>query len=112
MAANPWGKFKEDVLKALGEALTQLGWKPTKELDLTLKDPPDPSLGDLATTICFELAKELHKSPMWLEAADRCGGECRCRRCQVSNIFGGQNSSESSSESRIHEKSERERVGA
>ena len=66
MAANPWGKFKEDVLKALGEALSQLGWKPTKELDLTMKEPPDPSLGDLATTVCFELAKELHKSPMWL----------------------------------------------
>jgi arginyl-tRNA synthetase len=66
MVANPWGKFREDVLKALGMALSQLGWKPPKELEQTLEEPPDPSLGDLATTVCFELAKALHKSPTWL----------------------------------------------
>lgn len=68
MAANPWGEFKEDVLQALGAALSQLGWKPPKDLEQTLEEPPDPSLGDLATTICFDLAKSLHKSPMWLAA--------------------------------------------
>lgn len=66
MTGNPWGKFKGDVLQALEAALSHLGWKPPKELEQTLEEPPDPSLGDLATTICFELAKVLHKSPTWL----------------------------------------------
>ncbi|KUO41245.1 MAG: hypothetical protein AVW06_01520 [Hadesarchaea archaeon DG-33-1] len=66
MMGNPWGKFKGEVLHALEAALSHLGWKPPKELEQTLEEPPDPSLGDLATTICFELAKVLHKSPTWL----------------------------------------------
>lgn len=66
MIENPWGKFKGDVLQALKAALSHFGWKPPKELEQTLEEPPDPSLGDLATTVCFELAKVLHKSPTWL----------------------------------------------
>jgi len=66
MAADPWGEFRDEVLKALKAALSQLGWKPPKDLGQTLEEPPDPSLGDLATTVCFELAKALHKSPTWL----------------------------------------------
>jgi arginyl-tRNA synthetase len=66
MAANPWGKFKGDMLQSLEAALSQHGWKPPKKLEQTLEEPPNPALGDLATTICFDLAKSLHKSPMWL----------------------------------------------
>ncbi|MDI6819545.1 MAG: arginine--tRNA ligase [Candidatus Hodarchaeaceae archaeon] len=68
MTANPWGEFKDEVLKALAAALSQLGWQPPKELKQMLEEPPDPSLGDLATTVCFELARTLHKSPTWLAA--------------------------------------------
>ena len=68
MAANPWGEFKKDVAGALGAALSELGWEPPCRLEGTLEEPPDPKLGDLATTVCFELAKVLHKSPTWLAA--------------------------------------------
>lgn len=63
---NPWREFKGEVIKALELALAQLGWQPPKDLEQTIEEPPEPSLGDLATTACFELAKTLHKSPIWL----------------------------------------------
>ena len=66
MAASPWGEFKRDVCGALEVALSKLGWKSLVRVEQTLEEPPDPKLGDLATRLCFELAKTLHKSPMWL----------------------------------------------
>lgn len=68
MTTNPWGEFKRDVCDALEVALSKLGWKPPKPVEDTLEEPPDPKLGDLASTICFDLAKSLHKSPTWLLA--------------------------------------------
>ncbi len=68
MTANPWGEFKRDVCQALKVALTKLDWKPPRPLEETLAEPPDPKLGDLASTICFDLARSLHKSPTWLTA--------------------------------------------
>ncbi len=68
MVARPWGEFKRDVCEALEVALSKLGWKPPVRVEQTLEEPPDPKLGDLATRLCFELAKTLHKSPMWLAA--------------------------------------------
>ena len=68
MAANPWGEFRADVVEALKGALSGLGWEPPRKLEETLEEPPDPKLGDLATTVCFDLAKALHKSPTWLAA--------------------------------------------
>ncbi|MDI6642822.1 MAG: arginine--tRNA ligase [Candidatus Hodarchaeaceae archaeon] len=65
---NPWGEFKRDVCRALEAALSKLGWQPPRPLEETLAEPPDPKLGDLASTICFDLAKSLHKSPTWLMA--------------------------------------------
>jgi arginyl-tRNA synthetase len=62
MAANPWGKFKKDVLKVLKKAFSELGW-PSKALEATLEEPPDPKLGDLASPACFGLAKELRRPP-------------------------------------------------
>ena len=66
MTTSPWGEFKADVLEALTAALSRLGWKPPKRLEETLAEPPDPKLGDLATTVCFDLSKTTHKAPMWL----------------------------------------------
>jgi arginyl-tRNA synthetase len=66
MSVSPWGKFRRDVCDALETALLKLGWKPLRPVEGTLKQPPDPELGDLASTICFDLAKSLHKSPTWL----------------------------------------------
>ena len=68
MTVNPWGEFRRDVLQALEVVLSKLGWEPPRPLEGTLEEPPDPKLGDLASTICFDLAKSLHKSPTWLTA--------------------------------------------
>lgn len=62
MAINPWKKFKSDALNALRKACSELDW-PSKGLEATLEEPPDPKLGDLASTACFELAKKLKKPP-------------------------------------------------
>lgn len=66
MTANPWGEFKRDVCRAIEAALSTLGWKPPRPLDDTLEVPPDSKMGDMASTICFDLAKSLHKAPTWL----------------------------------------------
>lgn len=66
---DPWGKFKAGVLKALREAFSELGWKAPPELEQTLEEPPDPSLGDLASTVCFELARKRHEPPSELARA-------------------------------------------
>ncbi len=63
MVVDPWSGFKRDVLLALEDALRQLGWGPPKELEQTLSEPPDPKFGDLASTLCFELARTLHMAP-------------------------------------------------
>ncbi|KXB02843.1 hypothetical protein AKJ43_00265 [candidate division MSBL1 archaeon SCGC-AAA261D19] len=62
MPISPWEKFKSEVLKALRSTLSKLDW-PSEGLEESLEEPPEPSLGDLATTICFELPSKLHKSP-------------------------------------------------
>ncbi|HID60444.1 MAG TPA: arginine--tRNA ligase [Hadesarchaea archaeon] len=68
MTFNPWEEFKRDVCRVLEKALLKLGWDPPKPLEDALEVPPDSKLGDIASTICFDLAKSLHKSPTWLMA--------------------------------------------
>lgn len=62
MNKNPWKEFETEALKALKDKLKELDW-PKEGLEESLEEPPDPSLGDLASTICFELPKELKRSP-------------------------------------------------
>lgn len=62
MSANPWGQFKGDVVRGLEGALSKLGWQVSAPLDATLEEPPELKLGDIATRICFDLAK-LHRRP-------------------------------------------------
>jgi arginyl-tRNA synthetase len=66
MAPNPWGEFKREVSTRLEAALKKLRWSPPKPVDDTLEEPPDPKLGDLASTLCFDLARTLHKAPSWI----------------------------------------------
>ncbi len=66
MQANPWGQLKNDVRQALEAALSKLGWQCPIPVEDTLEEPPDIKLGELATRVCFELARSLHKSPTWL----------------------------------------------
>lgn len=54
--------IEKEALKSLKEALTKLDYPIPSEIKL--EEPPNPQMGDLATTISFQLAKELKKSPM------------------------------------------------
>ncbi|MEM2674222.1 MAG: arginine--tRNA ligase [Candidatus Hadarchaeales archaeon] len=60
---NPWGLFVSEVEEKLRSALAELGLEPPVPLSETLEEPPDPKLGDLASNVCFELAKKLGKKP-------------------------------------------------
>ena len=66
MTSDPWGQFKQQVVQQLEQALSKLKFQPPQPVEKTLEIPPDPKLGDLATTLCFELAKSLHKAPSWI----------------------------------------------
>jgi len=66
MLTSPWGQLKNDVTHSLSEALSKLGWKSPVPVENTLEEPPDLKLGDISTRVCFELARSLHKAPMWL----------------------------------------------
>lgn len=54
--------IEEKALYSLKEALSKLNYPVPEEIKLEI--PPNPQMGDLATTISFQLAKELKKSPM------------------------------------------------
>lgn len=77
MTSNPWGEFRREVCDALEAALFRLGWKASGPVEETVEQPPDPKFGDLASTICFDLAKSLHKSPTWLAAEISKAIECK-----------------------------------
>ena len=63
MIANPWGEFKRDVCKTLASALSVLGWKAPREVEQTVREPPDPKFGDLTSTVCLELAQPMNMPP-------------------------------------------------
>lgn len=54
--------IEEEALNSLKKALLKLDYPIPDEIKLEI--PPNPQMGDLATTISFQLAKELKKSPM------------------------------------------------
>jgi len=54
--------IEKKALKSLKTALLKLNYPVPEEIKLEI--PPNPQMGDLATTISFQLAKELKKSPM------------------------------------------------
>lgn len=63
MVANPWGDFKRDVCEALAAALDKLGWKAPREIEQTVREPPDTKFGDLTSTVCLELAQPMNRPP-------------------------------------------------
>jgi len=57
---NPWETVKQIVVKLLSETFPV-----SRDVIVSsIEKPPDPALGDLASTIAFSLAKELKKSPV------------------------------------------------
>jgi arginyl-tRNA synthetase len=60
--ANPIAEFRASCEKALQKALTKLFPK-TVFSSIMLEFPPSPEFGELASSICFDLAKQFGKKP-------------------------------------------------
>ena len=50
-----------ESINALSEAIRSLGWEIPDEIKV--EEPPNPELGDVASSVSFQLAKELKRSP-------------------------------------------------
>lgn len=74
---DPWLKLREEAASILREGINSLGWEPPRRVEETLTQPPDPSLGDLSSTLCLELAKGMGRPPQ--EIAQELVGKMRCR---------------------------------
>ncbi|UCH31916.1 MAG: arginine--tRNA ligase [Candidatus Bathyarchaeota archaeon] len=62
VSVNPFGDFRENCRDALRESITQLF--PSISVESFLLDiPPNPEFGELASTICFELGRQMEKKP-------------------------------------------------
>jgi len=59
---NPFGEFRKECEASLRKALVSLNPDYTS-IPLQLEIPPTLEFGELASSICFELSKELRKSP-------------------------------------------------
>lgn len=57
-----YSKLKTEVRESIIEALTKLRIKYDDEI--TLEEPPNPEMGDISSTIAFNLAGKLKKSPV------------------------------------------------
>ena len=62
---NPLAEFRLECQNSLGDALKKLF--PKKQIaHLSLDKPPNPEFGQLASSLCFELAKQLGEKPLAL----------------------------------------------
>ncbi|RBQ23928.1 Arginine--tRNA ligase [Candidatus Methanobinarius endosymbioticus] len=55
-------EIKNDALKSIKNSLKKLNYEIPE--DIKLEFPPNPKMGDLSTTVSFQLAKKLKMSPM------------------------------------------------
>jgi arginyl-tRNA synthetase len=62
---NPFATFRKECEKTLAKALKQT-FPEAKATNLALARPPDPDFGQLASSLCFELAKETGGKPFEL----------------------------------------------
>ena len=51
-----------ESIKSLENAISHLGWEIPE--DIRVEEPPNPELGDVASSVSFQLAKGLKRSPM------------------------------------------------
>jgi len=63
VAVNPFAEFRAQCQTALKDALSSLFPKVVVP-SFTLEVPPNPEFGELASSVCFELAKESGKKPL------------------------------------------------
>ena len=61
---NPWNAAAELVIQLLVKVSSIDSETVRKYIEI----PPDPNLGDIASTVSFQLAKELKKSPVAIRA--------------------------------------------
>jgi arginyl-tRNA synthetase len=62
-SANPFAVFRQECETTLAEALKKIFPK-IEIAALTFEKPPNPEFGQLASAICFELAKQTGKKPI------------------------------------------------
>ncbi|MFX0198746.1 MAG: arginine--tRNA ligase [Candidatus Hodarchaeota archaeon] len=70
-SVNPFAKFRSECNGLLRDALTRL-WPNVSVPSITFNFPPRPEFGELASSLCFELAKLVNLKP--LEVAQRIVG--------------------------------------
>ena len=51
-----------ESIKSLEEAIVSLGWEVPE--DIRIEEPPNSNMGDVASSVSFQLAKTLKRSPM------------------------------------------------
>jgi arginyl-tRNA synthetase len=51
-----------ESIESLKNAISALGWEVPE--DIRVEEPPNPNLGDLASSVSFQLAKDLRRPPM------------------------------------------------
>ncbi|GAB4307553.1 MAG: arginine--tRNA ligase [Methanobacteriaceae archaeon] len=59
-------KLEKMAIKSLKDSINKLGYE--EPLEIKLEQPPNPELGDLASAVSFQLAKQLKKPPMQIAA--------------------------------------------
>ena len=62
---NPFAEFRRECETVLGVTLKKVVPE-IKTVDLALEKPPNPDFGQLASSLCFELAKKLNQKPIVL----------------------------------------------
>ncbi len=62
-SANPFAIFRQECERTLANAVKKTFPK-IQVVDLAFEKPPNPEYGQLASSICFELAKQLGKKPL------------------------------------------------
>ena len=50
-----------ESIKSLENAISHLGWEIPE--DIRVEEPPNPDLGDVASSVSFQLAKKLKRIP-------------------------------------------------
>ncbi|MCW4007941.1 MAG: arginine--tRNA ligase [Candidatus Bathyarchaeota archaeon] len=67
IAENPFAKFRNECEEALAHALKKI-LPEIKVEAFAFNKPPNPEFGQLASSLCFELAKKLNQKPVELAA--------------------------------------------
>ena len=62
---NPFAEFRRECESVLGVTLKKVVPE-IKTVNLALEKPPNPDFGQLASSLCFELAKKLNQKPIVL----------------------------------------------